>query len=281
MAPYAYCLQIALLLVCGGQLSAVFAGAPPDIASLNLCTDSMLLELAPRDRIAALSFLAGDPNLSPFASLVEGIPLTRGSAEEIVRYHPRLVLSGAGSTTTTNAMLARLGYQIELFEPAHDLPTFRANFLRVGALIGEGARAKSLLATLHQRLESLTREPRRESALILEPNGYVPGPETLADDLLATLGVINLAAALNVPNGGFVTLEKLIKTPPTWLIISAVDASKPALASEFLRHPVLDKLLANRAHVIAVPESLWACGGTYFADAVALVTHAMSAGKGP
>lgn len=251
------------------------------VVSLNLCTDSMLLELAPRDRITALSYLARDASLSPLAELAKDIPITRGYAEEVVRLKPATIISGANSTAATNALLVRLGYRLELFEPARDLGDFATNLRRLGRLLNEESRANALLARLERRLRTQTPLEPTVTVLMLEPNGYVPGPETLADDLLAALGVVNLAPELGVPDGGFVTLEQLARHPPDWLLVGEIDRTKPALASEFLRHPMLRRALSQHTQVLAVPESLWACGGSYFADAIELVGYALKAHPSP
>lgn len=241
----------------------------------------MLLELVGPERITALSYLARDPALSPLAELAKDIPITRGYAEEVVRLRPATIISGANSTAATNALLVRLGYRLELFEPAHTLEDFATNLRRLGRLLDEESRANTLLATLQQRLGAQELPEPGVTALMLEPNGYVPGPETLADDLLTALGMINLAPTLGVPVGGFVTLEQLARHPPDWLLVGEIDPTKPALASEFLGHPVLRRALADRTHVLAVPESLWACGGSYFGDAIELVARALKANASP
>ena len=49
----------------GGTGRAARCAAPPQrIVSLNVCTDQLLLDLVPRERIAALSYLAVDPDVS-------------------------------------------------------------------------------------------------------------------------------------------------------------------------------------------------------------------------
>ena len=52
------------------------SAAPQRIASLNLCTDLLLLELVERERIVSLTYWAADPDLSRLADRVGDIPLT-------------------------------------------------------------------------------------------------------------------------------------------------------------------------------------------------------------
>ena len=57
------------------------------IASLNLCTDLMLLELVERERIVSLTYWAADPAMSYLAERAVGIPLNHSLVEEIVPQH--------------------------------------------------------------------------------------------------------------------------------------------------------------------------------------------------
>ena len=53
---------------------AARAAKPERIVSVNLCTDQMLLELAPRQRIAAVTNLATDPLSTPVPEQAAGLP---------------------------------------------------------------------------------------------------------------------------------------------------------------------------------------------------------------
>src|SRR5690606_35208194 len=57
--------------------------AAPRVASYGLCADQMALMLADRAQIAAVSDQATSP-LSHYADRAKGLPVTRGSAEEII-----------------------------------------------------------------------------------------------------------------------------------------------------------------------------------------------------
>lgn len=247
------------------------------IASLNLCTDSMLLELVPRERIATVTRLAQDTSLSALAARAIGLTLNHGLAEEIIALAPDLIVSSQAATAGTNALLQRLHYHLEIFPPPRSLELFRSQFVRLATLTANEDRARDLLATMDARLA--TKAPPLldpHDALLIEAGGYVPGPETLADDLIAAAGLNNAAADYGVAHGGFLTLEKIVSHPPSWLLIGITDPQHPALASDFLTHPALRRALTH-TRLVAVPEALWACGGTYFASAVEQIRGALAA----
>ena len=71
-------------------LAAAAASAKPQrIASLNLCTDQLLLMLVARERIATVTFLASDPATSYMADAAAGIAPNHGRLEEILPARPR------------------------------------------------------------------------------------------------------------------------------------------------------------------------------------------------
>ena len=74
------------------------------VVSLNLCTDQMLVLLAP-EKIAALSTLARDPSLSYVAPQAVQLPIVRASAEAVLRLRPDLVVAAPYGAQTTLALL--------------------------------------------------------------------------------------------------------------------------------------------------------------------------------
>ena len=67
-------------LLCGalallGASAALQAGSGGRIVSINLCTDQLLLLLAPRSRIASVSHLAANPLYSAYADRAGGLPV--------------------------------------------------------------------------------------------------------------------------------------------------------------------------------------------------------------
>jgi len=262
-------------------LASVLVGAragaalPARVASVNLCTDGMLLELAPAATLM-VTRLAQDPQLAPFAARARGLATTRGHAEELVAFAPDLVLTSASSSDATTALLSRLGYRVEHFPVARSLEAFMTDLVRLGTLVGRADAARARVDRLRARLAALriAAPASTDQALVLSANGYVPGPETLADDLLAHAGLANAAAAFGLPDGGFITLERLLRNPPRWLVVGTTGPGAPALAGEFLRHPALQRALPDPRHRVEVPESAWACGGEHFADAVTALVAA-------
>ena len=245
------------------------AAEAPRIASLNLCTDVLLLEAAPSSTALLLTTLAADPNLSPYAARASRQARHRGLAEEILAFAPDWVVAESGQAEVARAHLARAGLEILLLPPAADMATYEKNLARVRGRLG--IPAASPAAPLPAPLPAPAPSP--ETALVLAGNAYVPGPETLADDLLAAAGLTDARAALGVTAGGEIPLETLVLEPPRFLVRSAAANGSQSLAEALLTHRALRRRLGEEA-LVPLPESLWICGSQRTREGVALIAHA-------
>ena len=115
-------LTLAAVFACFAVLSArpAAAGPPVRIASMNQCTDQLLLLLAPDETIASLSFVSRQrPWLDPAQQArIIRLPVNQGAAEEMVRLNPDLIVTSAFSDASTLSLLRRLGSRVETFEPS-------------------------------------------------------------------------------------------------------------------------------------------------------------------
>src|SRR3546814_9461461 len=73
--------------------SVAAAAQPRRIVSMNMCADQLLIELADRGQIAALTELSRDPVLSFHADRAQSYPVADSSAEEVLMLRPDLVVS--------------------------------------------------------------------------------------------------------------------------------------------------------------------------------------------
>jgi hypothetical protein len=69
----------------------------------------LLLRLADRDQIAAVTHLAADPGQSYMSDRARGLGITNGLAEQVIALRPDLVLAGVFSARVTVRLLERLG----------------------------------------------------------------------------------------------------------------------------------------------------------------------------
>lgn len=230
------------------------------VVSLNLCTDQLLVLLAP-EKVAALSPLARDPALSFVAARAAHLPATRASAEAILRLHPDLVLAAPWGAQTTLAILEQEGIPVDRVDLPQDFAAIRAQTRALGARLGHPDRADRLIAAMDATLAAVSHPAHPETALAVEPRGYTASPGTLMDAVLKAAGLTN------VSSGRPVSLEALLRHPPDLLVVPA-EPDYPSLATDMLDNPVLASLPRR-----AVPPALTICAGPFTAQAAALLAR--------
>ena len=276
MRPTGYLALIAAVLLgllagCSGGAANQQAGdsgtKPQRIVSLNLCTDQLLLQMVEKDRIAALTYLAGDPRSSAMASEARGIPATSGVAEDVIALDPDLVLAGTFSTRGTVAILRRLGYRVVEFEPETDFDSIKTNIRKLANATGEEPRGAAMAARLDAALGALPSAPdHRPIYANYNANGYIPGDATLITRLANLAGFDTLPQALGRPGMQQVSLEQMLVTRPDVIDLGDFDGA-PALATEMFAHPALQRLMRER-RVINLPGRYTDCGSMLTLEAL-------------
>ncbi|MEX2449844.1 MAG: ABC transporter substrate-binding protein [Rhodospirillales bacterium] len=269
-------LQSIVVLLIALTASPGVHAAPQRIASLNVCVGQLALALAGRARMASMTFLATDPESAYWHKEARGLPVNYGRAEEIMSVRPDLVIAGRYTTSATTALLQKLGYRVELFDPAESLEQLRVNIRRMAAVVGEPARGARLIRDMDRRLaaaaSAATPEGQKPVAVIFRANGFTMGRRSLINDVLTLTGFSHLSAKLAMEQAGFLPLEKLIAADPALIVFSEFKPEHPSIAHQLLEHPALEYLLSSRwaggkRSVAVIPASLWNCGGPFIADA--------------
>jgi iron complex transport system substrate-binding protein len=242
------------------ELSRPPARAAERVVSLNLCTDQMLVLLAPA-KVTALSPLARDPALSIVARAAEHLPVVRASAEAVLRLHPDLVLAATFGAQATLALLEQEGIPILRLDLPQDFAGIRGQTRALAAALDAPERGEALLAAMDARLDALPRRPAPLRALVWEPRGLTAGPGSLMDSVLRAAGLVNAS------DGRRVGLEALLQQPPDLLIVPAAP-DYPSLASTLLDHPALAGV-----HRRAIPPPLTICAGPFTAEAAMLLAR--------
>jgi iron complex transport system substrate-binding protein len=273
-AVLALCLGIVALWCVGTlgcqPLRAAGAAKPSRIVSLDLCTDQILIELVDRSRIAAVTHLASDAAVSAIAEKAQGIRITRGEAEDVLRLDADLILAGPYGVRASVDLLRRLGKPVVVVPQSQDLAGVRAAVLAVAAAVGAEAEGQALITGFDHRLARLpaTRQGGvRPTAILYQIGGLASGAGSLAQDALAAAGLRNKTAEYHLTRGGQVPMEMLLAEPPDLLVLSSGAAQYRTALADNLRHPVLRYLRAKHMS-IELPWRLGLCGTPHIMDAV-------------
>jgi iron complex transport system substrate-binding protein len=250
---------------------------PARIVSLDLCADQLLIELVERERIAAVTHLAADREVSAIWEKGKGLPITRGAAEDVLRYKPDLILAGPFGVAPTVGLLRRLRMNVVVVPIAADFDGVRAAVRVVAAAVGEEARGEAMIAAFDRRLAAvaLAQLAPQPSAVVYQVGGAVSGGG-LADAALTAAGFRNKAAEYRLKRNGQVPLELLAASPPDLLVLTSAADEYRTVVSDNLRHPALAALRKGRPS-IEVPWRLWLCGTPHIADAVVRLAEARAA----
>ncbi len=242
---------VAVLLCLTGQAAA----APQRIMSLKVCTDELLLDLVPPSRIASVTFLSREKaalNVWPQAA---NIPINHGSAEEILKLHPDLILTDPFIAPSLRPLLAKTGAKIVEVPPAENFEQIRAVTRLVAHAVGEEARGKALIAKMDADLRLLAAHRPGKVLTVAGwgTGGFVPGTGGLFDAMLMAAG------ARNVERGafGYYDVESLIAAGPDALVYGNTYSGTASLRNDQDLHPALLKRYAGRR---VVYTSLYGCG---------------------
>jgi iron complex transport system substrate-binding protein len=255
---------------------AVAADPLPRVASINLCADQHLLAIADPEQILTVSWLAADAEESLFARQAARHTLNYGTAEELLKFAPDVVLAGTYTSPFTRTMLRRLGYRVVELEPEASVADIERNVRLVADVVRQGPRGEQLIAALHEDIRALEANlpKRRVGTVIVRPGGFTVGAGSLADELLELAGLSNVAAERGLDRWGSLSMEALLRSSPDLIVLTGYRRAQPSLANAVLEHPALAALGAAQ-RTVTVHTALWACGVPGSIEAAALLQRAV------
>lgn len=235
--------------------------ALPGVASINLCTDQLLLSVADPAQIKSLSWLSADPRESMLAEEARRYDLNYGTAEEILRAGPEVVVGGSYTSAFTRSMLTELGLQVVSVAPANGVADIERNLRQVAAAIGRSEHAETVIADMRARIARIenARDDRPVSAIVVRPGGFTVGNGSLANELMQLAGLENIAAVHGLDAWGSLSLESLVTSKPELLIFTGYYRDTPSLANAIFAHPLIGRVTKG-VRVAEVDAPLWSCG---------------------
>ncbi len=241
----------AILLLLGQGAAA----QPSRIMSLKICTDELLLDLVPQQRIASVTFMSQEPAGLRHWPQGAKARVNYGSAEEILSTRPDLILTDPFMSPGMRQLLTRSGIRIVEVPPAETFDQIRAVTRLVAKEVGAQARGEQLIAQMDADLAAIAaRRPAKPIRIAEWGNGgYVPGAGGLFSTMLKTAG------AVSIENGAmaYYDVEALIAAQPDLLVYGDTYRGMATLRADQDSHPALMKRYAGRRISYA---SLYGCG---------------------
>lgn len=242
----------------------------PRVASINLCTDQLLVTLADPEQILGLSPYARDPFRSWDKDKAKRFRLLSGDAEDVLALQPDLVVAGRFTKRATRELLKDKGLKVAEFDPARSLDDVRKQLRQMGALVKHPERADAEIARLDAAIlhaqAATQHKPLR--VLAVSRRGWVSGGDNLTTSLLSAVGLKNAGGELGLKAGGFASLEAIVTLKPDLLLVTDNTDFAEDEGRAFLLHPALERTYPAAKRLV-LPERLTACGGPTMVEALA------------
>jgi iron complex transport system substrate-binding protein len=245
------------------------AAGLPRIASMNVCTDQLLITLADPEQILGLSRYSRDAWQSFAADDARRYPMLSGSAEDILLLKPDIVAASLFDKRSTRELLKEKGLRLAEFAVPRNLGEVKAQIREMGEIAGHSDRAGMEIARLDAAIARARQAVigKRYSVLPLSRRGWVSGSDSLVSSLLTETGLFNAAGDLGVALGGYASLESIVSEKPDFLLVSEAGDHAEDDGRAFLLHPALERFYPPTKRIV-IPERLTVCGGVMLAQAL-------------
>ena len=238
----------ASLLVSG----AASAAAPARVASLNLCTDELLLALAAPGQIASVTHLVHKPAETTLWREARRYPANDGSLLSVAALKPDLLVTMGGGARDRTRIAERLRMRVVDLPFPQNIADVKRSIAALSSALGRGGAGKRMIA----RIEALERTAprRRHDAIWLGGGGRSVAPDGLAAQWMAFAGL----GQRRMP-GERVSLEELLVRPPQILLRSDYRSGQYSAEQRWLSHPLAAR--PRRSRTVATDGRPWTCMG--------------------
>ena len=237
-------------------LSLALAGAaeaaPQRVASLNLCTDELLLMLGDPRQIASVTHLAQRPAETRLWREGRRHRRNDGSLLSVVPLRPDLVLTMGGGARDRVRIAERLGVRtLDLPFPGN-LADIERSIALVAEALGRERQGAALLAEV-AALKSMVPTHQPDS-IWLGGGGRSVSATGLAADWMKLAGLRQRPLA-----GDRVSLETLLARPPAVLVRSDYRSGQYSGQQRWLTHPLARG--TRRSRTLVTDGRAWTCMG--------------------
>jgi iron complex transport system substrate-binding protein len=236
------------------------ARGPQHVMSLSMCTDDLLLELLPPERIASVTYYARRPGNARLWPQAARVAVNTGTAEEVLAAKPDLVLAGTYTTPAARRVLQSMHYPVLEVPPANDFEQIRSVTREVAHALKQDAVAEKLIATMDATLRELAASNPQPAIRVAAwgEGGSIPGKGTLFDAILRAAGGTNIVPAESHKAYTSFDVEQLLMARPDVIAYPSNVGDSPGRNTDLALHPLILQRYAGRR--VAFPAALFSCG---------------------
>ena len=258
-----FTLKVWMLISSSIYLAIGTSGHASTFASVNLCTDLLLMELPKADAVMSLGPLARHPRLSFNFRKASKYEINRASTEEFLIRKPSVLFMGSFDTRPSRARLKAAGIQIHEMQPWTGIKQGMRQVMEVGAIIAAEEKAAALVKSIETEVALLASgspaNAVRKSVIILQQQGYVVHQGAILE-LLEAAGLEMKSDDTAKRHGSFVRLEKLIVDAPDYLVISGDNNLIQEFGDSIMHHAALKRAYPIEKRIV-LPDNLTTCAG--------------------
>lgn len=254
MRAFAFASAISLALAGAAE------AAPRRVASLNLCTDELLLMLAAPEQIVSVTHLAQQPAETPLWQRARRYRRNDGSLLSVAGMQPDLVLTMGGGARDRVRIAGRLGIRTIDLPFSQTLADIESGIGQVATALGQPERARRLL-------ERLDRMKAAAPATTIDAVWLGGGGRSVSASGLAAEWMRLAGLRQRRLQGDRITLEQLLTAPPTVLLRSDYRSGQYSGEQRWLRHPLAQG--TARSRTLATDGRRWTCMGPLMIDEAA------------
>lgn len=254
MRVYACALAISLALAFPAEAT------PRRVASLDLCTDELVLLLAAPGQLISVSRVGGDPQDNVLAARTKGLHLNDGSIVSVAGLSSDLVVTMGGGGRDRKRLARALGSQLVNVPPPQRIEDVRDNVRLVATALGRDQAGEALIRWMDGALGSVPKN--QKDAILLGGNGASVPADGLAAEWLSHAGLSQRALP-----GDRAEIADVLAEPPQILVTSSYRSNQVSLGQMWLKHPALRRLPATTRRV-SIDGRAWTCLGPLVAQGV-------------
>jgi iron complex transport system substrate-binding protein len=221
------------------------------VASLNMCTDELVLSLARPEQIVSVTNLSHDSRESALWRQARRYRANDGSLMAVATLRPDLVLAMGGGGRDRELIARTIGAKLVVLPYPNNLDDVETAIARVAAALARTNAGQRLISAI--RAAKRSAPTRRLDAIFLAGGG-----RSLAADGLGAQW-LGLAGLRQRPlKGDRIEAETMLAIPPDLLVRSEYRADQSSREQQWLTHPALRRVHASQ---VSTDGRRWTCMG--------------------